>query len=66
MEIEGLYGLKGNDSKRANFILFDFYYTKTGLDYEECFCSKKNRLKFNDFFFEWLEKNKELLNEEGN
>jgi hypothetical protein len=59
---DSLQGYKDNDTKRINMILYDIWNGITGKEWEPCFCNKENRLEFNKFFFDWLEKNKELLN----
>jgi hypothetical protein len=61
MKYEELQGLKNNDTKRVNMILYTIWNDITGEEWVDCFCNKKNRLEFNNFFFEWLEKNKDKI-----
>ena len=56
-----LQGFRGNDTKRVNMILVEIWMDATGEEWEECFCNKEQRLRFNRFFFEWLEENKNKI-----
>lgn len=61
LSYEDLQGLRDNSTKRVNFILYEIWSDITGEEWEDCFCNKENRLEFNRFFFEWLEKNKDKI-----
>jgi hypothetical protein len=61
LSYEELQGYKNNDTKRVNMILYTIWNDITGEEWVECFCNKEERLKFNLFFFEWLEKNKDKI-----
>lgn len=61
MTYEELQGFRDNDTKRVNMILVEIWMDATGEEWEECFCNKENRLRFNKFFFEWLEENKNKI-----
>ena len=61
MTYSELQGLRDNDTKRVAMILYEIWHDATGMEWEPCFCNKENRLEFNEFFFEWLEKNKDKI-----
>jgi len=61
LSYEELQGLKNNDTKRVNMILYTIWNDITSEEWVDCFCNKEERLKFNVFFFEWLEKNKDKI-----
>jgi hypothetical protein len=58
---DSLQGLRENDTKRVAMILYEIWNDATGEEWEPCFCNKENRLEFNRFFFDWLEKNKDKI-----
>jgi hypothetical protein len=61
MTYEEMQEYKGSDLKKINMKLCEIWMDATGDEWPECFCTKTERLRFNRFFFEWLEENKNKI-----